>query len=137
MTIDADFQMTRNHRSFSNRCTILFGGAVATISSCLLFLLSDELNRTAFHQEHGHIANGKKFGISVGAPAYVAQGVLNARGLILARRSDGGNCYGRMYPKQYNLIVYFDGTWRHGSVCIASINNQIKEISWFYSFLSP
>jgi hypothetical protein len=113
-------------------CIILASSVgAATIAS------QDDLARVAITQGQGFADSGEKFGITIGENIRTADRTLVRRGLALSRRSNGGNCYGRDYEPRYELYVYLDATWRHGSVCVSALRGRVVSISWFYHFLSP
>jgi len=105
--------------------------AGATIAS------QDDLTRVALANGQGFVDSGERFGITIGEGVSAADRLLVGRGLELSRRTSGGNCYGRKYSDQYDLRVYIDATWRHGTVCVAALRGRVASISWFYNFLSP
>lgn len=110
---------------------------LAVIIFGVVLCCQDELTKAAIMQENRRISSGSFAGASIGDPRAQARRFFLSRGLSLSRVSRGGDCYGNRYPEEILLEVYIDDTWRNGSVCVASENGRIKELSWFYSFWSP
>lgn len=136
------------YRAIGYHYTFLFGEQMKmkTLALCLVLASSvggatvasrDDLTWVAITNGRGFADSGGKFGITVGEDISTADRTLTRRGLELSRRTNGGSCYGRDYGNQYDLRVYLDATWRHGTVCVAALRGRVASIGWFYHFLSP
>lgn len=98
-----------------------------------MILLASELNRTALFNSAGYRAEGQKFGIKIGDQRSAAIAQLERTSNIrLHHTSKGGTCLMRTYDSSVIIDVFIDNSWRHGSICLASLDNKIHEISWLF-----
>ena len=127
----------------ANKFDLEFGMKMVFIISLIAFVgflvlfLSDEYNWTAVLGSEGFVDTGSKFGVSVGGLRSEASAKLSDRGLVLEESFDGGSCLNRSYPDEQNVEVWSDRSWRRGTICLASENNQVVSIGWFYSWMQP
>jgi hypothetical protein len=107
------------------------------VVGAIFYFLSDEYNRVAVLGSEGSIDSGSKFGLEIGMLRSDADAILNTRGLELVESFYGGSCLNRSYPDDQRIEVWSDDSWRRGTICLASKNDTVDSIGWFYSWGQP
>lgn len=110
-------------------------GAVIVLGSVFL---SNDLNRTALAGGTGDVAAGGALGLSVGMPATEAEARLTAHGLkVVPDETPEAPCLGRTYKPDETVRIFADDSWRRGTICLASQNDRLSRIVWYFAPLSP
>ena len=94
-------------------------------------------NRAGLFGSNGRIDAGRKFGVEVGNDYRSAQTKFRSLGFIQIDMAKSQSCHGYDYPIHEVPHLWFDDSWRKGTLCIVSSNNRIKYLSWSYGFGFP
>jgi hypothetical protein len=117
--------MTRNS-------ILAFAGVVAAGVASLLYL--DPLLRLALLNSTGYVSEGEFAGIRIGSSRKFASQALLSRGLRRHEVRQGGQCLMRTYGSDTTIDIFRDpGRFvRRGTVCVATADGAVSEVSWFY-----
>lgn len=110
-------------------------GLLAALVVTYFFILDDF--QKAGIGSIGFRDSGSKFGVEIGVDLTSARSHLTANGLRLYEEDFFGQCLGFSYPKDQDLEVWVDETWRYGSICLASVGEKVVSIRWHYTFDAP
>lgn len=119
-----------------SRQTILIIASLA-IGAVVLTLAWSPITRVALARSKGIIDQGSFLGVQIGQSPLMADLRMDQMGLRLIEQSHGMNCMGIHYSPRYEVRLYYDSSWRSGTVCVASVDGRIASIRWYYDFLSP
>jgi uncharacterized membrane protein len=100
-------------------------------------IVASPLTRTGLMRSKGSISEGSFLGINIGESASTAGIKIARMGFRTIESSYGRNCMGIHYPEDYHVVLYYDNSWRNGTICVASIAGRVRGIRWYYDFLSP
>lgn len=85
----------------------------------------------------GTASTGKVLGVAIGDPRTSAKLALIERGLVQAGSQRGGVCVKERFTSAQLVDVYRDESWRKGVVCVASVNETVVRVEWYFNPLSP
>ena len=115
--------------------TLLAGLTVTMIA--VGYLALDDFNRAGILASRGTIEEGSKFGVEIGMELDDAGHVLRERGLRPAALTAPASCHERTYSAERELELWYDDTWRRGTICLASVHGQVVSVSWRYDWMTP
>jgi hypothetical protein len=95
------------------------------------------LTRLALFNSEGHITHGSFLDIEVGDSSESAADAMKRHEFKLVRVSAGGECMGVIHSISNHVELYFDDSWRRGTICLVSKKGRIVAIDWFYNFMAP
>ncbi|MGE0653311.1 MAG: hypothetical protein AB7P12_16440 [Alphaproteobacteria bacterium] len=105
---------------------------LAAIVVGIAYLMSDEFNRAGILSSEGYIEHGSKFGIDIGMN--VAANRLVEHGLEPVELTATHSCHGRAYGSERRVELWYDRTWRRGTICVSSEENRVASVSWIYNW---
>jgi hypothetical protein len=108
--------------------------AVAVLA---VFVLSNERNRDTIFDPEGFMREGAKFGVSIGQPLGLATAVLRRSNWRYFAAHNGGYCIRHRYTADMKVTVFFDGSWRKTTLCIASKHGRVVSIQWNAAPFTP
>ena len=94
-------------------------------------------NRAGIIGTTGRIDSGAKFGVTIGDVQWTAQKTFWKAGFYRVESTKPQSCHGFEYSKTQNIEVWFDDSWRRGTLCVVSSESKITHLSWSYGFGSP
>jgi len=100
-------------------------------------LILSPLTRVAITRSKGKIDEGRFLDVEIGSMSAAAHKALTDRGFRHIERTQGGNCMGIFYEANFEVNLYFDDSWRRGTICVASIDGRVRSVRWYYDFLDP
>jgi hypothetical protein len=110
----------------------------------LLFLLyalgfsqHAEFNRSGVSGSKGRITTGSKFGIKVGENYETARALMISLGFENPELTKAGSCHGYDYGEELEPHLWFDNSWRKGTICIITSSNKVQYVSWSYGVGFP
>ena len=106
---------------------ILFSALIATVA-----FFVPERNRAPFSNSEGVIWHGERFGVVVGQPETINRRNLEQQGWSYDHTEMGGGCIRHHYAADYTVTVFFDESWRSGTLCVISKGHSVRAIEWFY-----
>lgn len=114
---------------------VMVAGSIALLATCAA-LLADDVNRMMILKPQGQIASGSVFGVGVGDPRGASVALLRARfGNHDVKR--GGRCLGREHGPEFKLDIFYDESWRRGSICTISSNERVVAVEWYFNPFAP
>jgi hypothetical protein len=110
---------------------------LATLATILLLCpaCSDRTTAALVNGE-GLLAEGSRFGVSVGDPFSTASTTLLKQGFQVGTIDPGGNC---LSPKNFpaeRTAYFLDLSWRQGTVCLGITKGRVSQIGRLYNPLS-
>ena len=115
---------------------ILLAGLTVMLIA-LGYLAFDDFTRAGLLASQGHAEEGSKFGVEIGMELDDAGHGLRERGLRPVALTAPASCHGRIYAAEHELELWYDDTWRRGTICLASVNGRVESISWLYNWIAP
>ena len=112
---------------------------IVIVVGILVYLSSDELDQAGFTSSSGYIESGTKFGIYIGMPVSDARQRLAGRGLspvdLTRERSFNSpqRCHGRTYGPDRHVELWWDNSWRRGTICLTSTRDKVASVSWHFN----
>jgi len=116
---------------------IIFGVLLLVMAGLAAYLLSSELNRMAALGSEGFIQSGSKFGVHIGDNRTKAIEKLDRHGIKTESLPTEGRCLGRDYPTDQQINLLRDRSWRRGVICLASRDEKIVSVAWYFSWGAP
>jgi hypothetical protein len=101
------------------------------------FLMFDDFNRAGVLGSKGYLEEGSKFGVEVGLELGEARTVLREKGLRPVDLTAPSSCHGRTYSADRQLELWYDDTWRRGTICLSSVDRRVVSISWSFNWMTP
>lgn len=102
------------------------------------FLKADEFNRAGMLSSEGYIESGSKFDVTIGMPRDAAARRLSDRGLEeVEQLTADQSCHGRSYGADRQVELWYDRSWRRGTICLSSTGNRVASLSWIYDWSAP
>jgi len=84
----------------------------------------------------GNINSGKVLGVSIGSDIGEAQlNIGKFSSIELVEEGVGLKCQGVKFSDTDRVYIYYDRSWRQGTICLISTNNHVSEIMWHYNFI--
>lgn len=112
-------------------------GLIMMIVIGWVVILSSPLNRYGIARSKGYITTGRFIDVIVGEQSDSARKKMLSHGLRMINRKSGRNCMGVIYDENLSVELFFDDSWRWGTVCVASFRGRVQSINWHYDFMSP
>jgi len=118
--------------------------ALAALASLYVFL-SSERNQDVISSK-GFIDRGSKFGVTIGQSKSVVDNGLRQRGYAIGSSASSmkingshtkNHCYSKPIADNLIPVIYYDNTWRRGSLCVVYLEEKVKEIHWWYDMFAP
>jgi|CXWL01.1.fsa_nt_gi hypothetical protein len=122
------------------RWVIVLAPVVAALVATIFLAMPFERTHAVFFESFGYTESETKFGVRIGMDANEAAEVLVASGLDPmpdAAMYALMECRGRRPEQLETLKLYFDDSWRDGSVCFVVRNSKVVAIGWVFSPLTP
>ncbi|SMC97472.1 hypothetical protein SAMN06272759_11542 [Novosphingobium sp. B1] len=94
-------------------------------------------NRAGLAGASGRIDTGKKFGVSIGNNPRDIEVKFTALGFEKVELTKARSCHGFDYAEDQNLQLWFDDSWRRGTLCVVSSGSRIMYLSWSYGVGFP
>lgn len=111
---------------------------LAAISVAVVAFLSDPFNLAGVYGSQGFIRSGEKFNISVGGSRSQATAMLRKKGInAVAPTSTFHGCFVNPVPPSQQIELFWDRSWRRGTICIASSKDTVTALGWHYNWLAP
>ena len=116
---------------------------VLVLATLLFFLYTlgfsrhADFNRSGILGSKGRIATGSRFGINVGDNYETAKELMISLGFENAELTKAGSCHGYDYGKELHPHLWFDNSWRRGTICIITSSNKVQYVSWSYGMGFP
>lgn len=101
------------------------------------YMMTDEFNRAGLLSSEGYVGNGTKFGVEIGKSRNLAAQRLLDRGLEPVALTSVQSCHGRTYDTKRQVELWYDRTWRRGTICLSSEANKVTSVSWIYNWAAP
>ncbi|WP_417616849.1 hypothetical protein [Parasphingorhabdus sp.] len=111
--------------------------AILFLSYALGFSRYADFNRSGILGSNGHVVTGGKFGIEVGENYKRAEAVMMSLGFENPELTKAGSCHGYDYGKDLEPNLWFDNSWRKGTICIVTSSDKVRHISWSYGLGFP
>jgi hypothetical protein len=96
-----------------------------------------DFNLSGILGSKGRITNGSKFGIEVGENYETAKALMISLGFERSELTKEGSCHGYIYGTELEPHLWFDNSWRKGTICIVTSSNKVRYISWSYGLGFP
>jgi len=85
-----------------------------------------------------YIQAGDKFDVAIGMEIAPAAAVLVKNGWDQMHPALVVNhCVGRQPTTEQSVIMFFDRTWRNGSMCLVEEDGKVRAIGWAFVPLTP
>jgi hypothetical protein len=91
-----------------------------------------EFNRSGISGSKGRITTGSKFGIQVGENYETSRALMISLGFENPELTKTGSCHGYDYGEELEPHLWFDNSWRKGTICIITSSNKVQYVSWSY-----
>ncbi len=101
------------------------------------YLMADEFNRAGVLSSKGYIESGSKFGIDIGMSRDAAARQLSDQGLEQVELTATQSCHGRSHGPDRYVELWYDRSWRRGTICLSSTGNRVASVSWVYNWAAP
>lgn len=115
---------------------IIWAASLAALAG-IGYLIADEFNRAGILSSEGYIESGSKFGIAIGMSHDAAAMRLSGRGLEKVELTAEQSCHGRSYGPDRQVELWYDRSWRRGTICLSLVGNRIASVSWIYNWAAP
>lgn len=102
-----------------------------------IVLIVSPLTRMGLIGSEGHITTGEFLGVKIGDSATSANEKMNRHGFDFVDDYDGGECMGIEHLADIKIELYYDNSWRRGTVCIGSKEDKVVSIDWMYGLAFP
>ena len=96
-----------------------------------------DFNRSGILGSKGRITTGSKFGIEIGENYETAKSLMLSLGFENPELTKAGSCHGYDYGKELEPHLWFDNSWRKGTICIITSSNKVRHVSWSYGLGFP
>lgn len=96
-----------------------------------------DFNRSGIFGSNGRIAMGSKFGVEIGDSYEKAKSLMLSLGFENPDLTKAGSCHGYDYGKEFEPHLWFDNSWRKGTICIITSSNKVRYVSWSYGLGFP
>ncbi len=113
--------------------TRLFVLMLVIMSLAFGVFLLDARNRAFVFGSAGYMTSGTRYGITVGDAREKAGLMLAPFGFFLGESKHGGECMTHDHPRDQQIDVYYDDSWRHGIACVISAKDRIVAIESGYA----
>lgn len=120
--------------------TILSGvlvGAVLWAAYALLLSRHSEFNRAGLVGTSGRIDSGEKFGVSIGDDYRHIQERFQRIGFEKTELTKAQSCHGFDYPQHQRPELWFDKSWKKGTLCLVTSRDKVTYLSWSYGMGYP
>ena len=113
--------------------------AITVVAATYVLAISrhSELNRAGLLGASGRIDAGKKFGVSIGADYREVQDALEGLGFEERDLTKPQSCHGFDYPEHQEPQLWFDDSWRKGTLCVVTSGGSVVDLSWSYGMGFP
>jgi hypothetical protein len=111
--------------------------ALLFFSYTLGFSRYADFNRSGILGSKGRVGTGSKFGIEVGENYSKAKALMTSLGFENPELTKVGSCHGYDYGKEFELHLWFDNSWRKGTICIITSSDEVRYVSWSYGMGFP
>jgi hypothetical protein len=115
---------------------LIWAALVAALAG-IGYMMADEFNRAGILSSEGYIESGSKFGMEIGMSRDTAASRLSERGLEQVELTAQQSCHGRSYGPDRQVELWYDRSWRRGTICLSSTGNRIASVSWIYNWSAP
>lgn len=114
-------------------------GLVALILLVFAFGFSRyaDFNRAGIMGSKGRVANGSKFGIEVGEHYSKSESLMASLGFENVQLTKDNSCHGYDYQDDMEPHLWFDNSWRKGTICVVTSSGKVKYVSWTYGMGFP
>jgi hypothetical protein len=94
-------------------------------------------NRAGLWGSNGRIGEGERFGLSIGQSYQSAAARMSALGFEARPITKENSCHGHDYDRNRQLALWWDDSWRKGTICIVVLNGEVEYVSWMYGVGFP
>ena len=94
-------------------------------------------NRAGITGAAGRIGSGEKFGTTIGDPPSEAERNFKELGFEKVALTRPQSCHGFRYSKEQTVQLWFDNSWRRGTLCVVSSAQKVTHLSWSYGIGFP
>jgi len=123
---------------------LIFICSIAVLITGAYLFFSNDRNKHAFSSK-GSIQQGTIFGVHIGDTRPIADEYLNNIGYLTLNPSPmtirgvstRNHCYSKEIPNNLTPVMYRDGSWRRGSLCVVYDEGRVSEINWWYDMFAP
>lgn len=115
----------------------ILGGILLVMFGVGFAVLADEYNRAGVLSSRGVSTSGERFGVAIGMDSMQARDVLRRRGLTPVELTLAQSCHGRTYTSDEQVELWYDDTWRRGTICVVSRSSRVTVVSWSYNWMAP
>jgi hypothetical protein len=105
----------------------LFAVIIAVMVVAMVIFLWDARNWALVSPE-GFTTSGTRLGLAIGDERTSAAFHLARLGYVLTHSQKSGDCLTHAYRQDDNIDIYFDYSWRHGVICVASSKGRITAL---------
>ena len=94
-------------------------------------------NRAALAGSNGRIESGQKFGVAIGDEYDAVEMKFRELGFEQRELTKPQSCHGFTYASELTPHLWFDNSWRKGTLCVVSSGGRVKYLSWTYGLGFP
>ena len=122
------------------RRAILFSVLVLLTAGAAYALVLSQFaafNRAGLWGSNGRISKGERFGLSIGQDYGSAAARMSALGFKTHAVTKDSSCHGFDYDRSRQLALWWDDSWRKGTICLVVLDGKVEYVSWMYGMGSP
>lgn len=94
-------------------------------------------NRAGLVGASGRIDAGEKFGVAIGADYNTNEELFKSLGFEKRELTKPKSCHGFDYSEHQDVQLWFDDSWRKGTLCVVSTRAKVVYVSWSYGVGFP
>jgi hypothetical protein len=116
---------------------IIFGLLLSGLLILFVTAICDERGGSALFRPEGSIYTGEKFGVNIGEDIEKADTTVQSSGWKYSERQLGGKCVRHSYSAGQSMYVYYDKSWRRGTLYLISRLGKIQSLEWYFQPFTP
>lgn len=114
---------------------------LAIISVALFYSLTisnySEFNLAGVTGSSGRIDEGERFRVKIGAEYGEVKRIMEGLGFEKRDLTKPNSCHGFTYPEELTPQLWFDNSWRKGTLCVITSRDKVAYLSWSYGIGFP
>ena len=123
--------------TFRTLASLLVALASAGVGYAAAISRYSAFNRAALAGSHGRLEAGEKFGIAIGDDYEAVEAKFTELGFERRELTKPQSCHGFTYAADLTPHLWFDNSWRKGTVCVVSSAGRVIYLSWTYGLGFP
>ena len=110
---------------------------LAGVSHALAVSRYSAFNRAGLVGSQGRISSGRKFGVGIGDDYHAVARAFGQLGFEERELTKPHSCHSFAYAAHLTPHLWFDNSWRKGTLCVVTSGDRVVYLSWAYGFGFP